>query len=68
MEDLRTDICEALEEIPILIKSTNSTMELFAPSTELRLSSLALYSATIAALHHIVAWYKEKAMSTISGI
>ncbi|EQL38730.1 hypothetical protein BDFG_00275 [Blastomyces dermatitidis ATCC 26199] len=59
LHDLRTDI--ALAEIPILISSTHKALGIFRRSNDLRRSSAALYAATIAALHHIVAWYREKA-------
>ncbi|PGH07687.1 hypothetical protein GX51_01696 [Blastomyces parvus] len=61
LHDLRTDIGDALTEIPILISSTHKALGIFRKSNDLRRSSAALYAATIAALHHIVAWYREKA-------
>ncbi|KLJ12760.1 hypothetical protein EMPG_12242 [Blastomyces silverae] len=61
LHDLRTDISDALAEIPILISSTQKALGIFRRSNDLRRSSAALYAATIAALHHIVAWYREKA-------
>ncbi|OJD25472.1 hypothetical protein ACJ73_03156 [Blastomyces percursus] len=61
LHDLRTDISDALAEIPILISSTHKALGIFRRSNDLRRSSATLYAATIAALHHIVAWYREKA-------
>ncbi|EGC45637.1 conserved hypothetical protein [Histoplasma capsulatum var. duboisii H88] len=61
LHDLRTDISDALTEIPLLISSTHKALGIFRRSNDLRRSSAALYTATIAALHHIVVWYKEKA-------
>ena len=63
MHDLRQDICDALAEIPILLMSTNRALGVFRKSQHLHQCSSALYVATIAALHHIVLWYKEKAYS-----
>ncbi|PGH30406.1 hypothetical protein GX50_06842 [[Emmonsia] crescens] len=62
LHDLRNDISDALAEIPILISSTHKALGIFRRSNDLCRSSAALYSATIAALHHIVVWYKEKAL------
>ncbi|KAH9224701.1 hypothetical protein DL95DRAFT_516944 [Leptodontidium sp. 2 PMI_412] len=66
MHDLRQDICDALAEIPILLMSTNRALGVFRKSQHLHQCSSALYVATIAALHHIVLWYKEKAYKKIS--
>ncbi|OAX82257.1 hypothetical protein ACJ72_03394 [Emergomyces africanus] len=65
LHDLRTDISDALAEIPILLSSTHQALGIFRRSSDLRRSSAALYSATIAALHHIVSWYREKAMKKL---
>ncbi|OJD18718.1 hypothetical protein AJ78_01255 [Emergomyces pasteurianus Ep9510] len=65
LHDLRTDISDALAEIPILLSSTHQALGIFRRSNDLRRSSAALYSATIAALHHIVVWYREKAMKKL---
>jgi len=66
LEDLRSDICDALAEIPILLKCTHTVLGIFKQSKDLHQASAALYSAIIAALHHIVLWYREKAMSIFS--
>ncbi|KAH7336195.1 hypothetical protein BKA65DRAFT_552859 [Rhexocercosporidium sp. MPI-PUGE-AT-0058] len=66
MHDLRQDICDALAEIPILLMSTNRALGVFRKSQHLHQCSSALYVATIAALHHIVLWYKEKAYKKVS--
>ena len=63
LKDLRDEICDALAEIPILLATTHRALGAFKKSKELHQCSAALYSATIAALRHIVEWYKEKAMS-----
>lgn len=63
LQDLRKDVCEALAEIPILLGSTHRALGAFKKSKQLHQSSAALYSATIAALRHIVEWYREKAIS-----
>ncbi|KAK6340045.1 hypothetical protein TWF730_001820 [Orbilia blumenaviensis] len=65
LQDLRSDICDALAEIPILLKCTNMALGIFKRSKDLHQASAALYSAIIAALHHIVVWYREKAMKTL---
>ena len=65
LKDLRSEICEALAEIPYLLSSTHRALGAFKKSKELHLCSAALYSATIVALRHIVEWYNEKAMSEI---
>ncbi|EEH10615.1 conserved hypothetical protein [Histoplasma capsulatum G186AR] len=67
MHDLRTDISDALTEIPLLMSSTHKALGIFRRSNDLRRSSAALYTATIAAVHHIVVWYKEKASSRNSA-
>ncbi|KAK2752304.1 hypothetical protein FQN55_007344 [Onygenales sp. PD_40] len=61
LEDLRSDISDALAEIPILIATTHKAQGIFKQSDDLRQCSAELYLATITALHHIVKWYKEKA-------
>lgn len=63
LQDLRKEICDALAEIPILLASTHRALGAFKKSRELHKCSAALYSATIASLHYIVEWYKEKAIS-----
>ena len=63
MKDLRKEICDALAEIPILLASTHRALGAFKRSKELHQCSATLYSATIAALRHIVEWYEVKAMS-----
>ncbi|KAM6522883.1 hypothetical protein FALCPG4_012498 [Fusarium falciforme] len=65
LQDLRSDICDALAEIPVLLKCTHVVLGIFKRSKELHQASAALYSAIIAALHHVVVWYKEKAMTTL---
>lgn len=63
MKDLRSEICEALAEIPTLLASTHRALGAFHKSEKLHQCSATLYSATIAALRHIVEWYQEKALS-----
>ena len=65
MKDLRKEICEALAEIPILLAITHRALGVFRKSKELHKCSASLYTATIAALRHIVEWYEEKALSKI---
>ncbi|ODH33993.1 hypothetical protein ACO22_03216 [Paracoccidioides brasiliensis] len=65
LHDLRSDISDALAEIPTLIASTHKALGIFRTSNDLRRCSAALYSATIAALHLIVVWYKEKALKKL---
>ena len=65
LKDLRREICDALAEIPILLATTHRALGAFKKSKELHQCSATLYSATIAALRHIVEWYKEKAISKI---
>ncbi|KAH8822019.1 hypothetical protein F5884DRAFT_769740 [Xylogone sp. PMI_703] len=66
LHELREDICDALAEIPILLMSTQRTLAVFRNSKDLHRCSSALYVATIAALHHIVMWYKETAYKKIT--
>ncbi|CAD6583586.1 MAG: hypothetical protein ASARMPREDX12_001310 [Alectoria sarmentosa] len=66
LQDLRSEICEALAEIPILLASTHRALGAFKKSKALHQCSAALYSATLAALRHIVEWYKEKAIKKFS--
>ncbi|EEU37989.1 uncharacterized protein NECHADRAFT_48249 [Fusarium vanettenii 77-13-4] len=54
LHDLRSDICDALAEIPALLQCTHVALGIFKRSKELHQASAALYSAIIAALHHIV--------------
>lgn len=63
MHDLNSDVCDALAEIPILLKSTHLVLGIFKRSKDLHQASADLYSVIIAALHHIVLWYREKAIS-----
>ena len=68
LQDLRNEICEALAEIPTLLACTHRALGAFKKSKELHRCSATLYSATIAALRHIVEWYNEKAMSKICHV
>ncbi|KAK3367801.1 hypothetical protein B0H63DRAFT_489796 [Podospora didyma] len=65
LHDLRSDIGDALAEIPEQLRTTHLAMGIFKRSKELHQTSAALYTAIIAALHHIVVWYKEKAIKTL---
>ncbi|KAK4651589.1 hypothetical protein QC762_602270 [Podospora pseudocomata] len=65
LHDLNSDVCDALAEIPILLKSTHLVLGIFKRSKDLHQASADLYSAIIAALHHIVLWYREKAIKTL---
>jgi hypothetical protein len=63
LEDLRTEIANALEEIPYLISITHKALGIFQKSDAVRSAAVDLYVATLAALEHIVRWYAEKATS-----
>ncbi|KAK0672653.1 hypothetical protein QBC41DRAFT_313089 [Cercophora samala] len=65
LHDLNSDVCDALAEIPILLKSTHLVLGVFKRSKDLHQASAALYSAILAALHHIILWYREKAIKTL---
>jgi len=65
MHDLRTDITDALSEIPVLLSKTRIALDIFQASDELRQCSVELYVATLAALEHILSWYNEKAGSKL---
>ena len=63
LHDLRTEVSDALAELPTLLGRTRMAMGIFRASDELRQCSAELYVATLAALQHIVNWYTEKATS-----
>ncbi|KAM7222207.1 hypothetical protein V8F06_002479 [Rhypophila decipiens] len=65
LHDLRSDIGDALAEIPDVLRTTHLAMGIFRRPKELHQASAALYTAIISALHHIVLWYKEKAIKTL---
>ncbi|KAK4204944.1 hypothetical protein QBC40DRAFT_272041 [Triangularia verruculosa] len=65
LHDISAEVCDALAEIPILLKGTHLVLGIFRRSKDLHQASAALYSAVIAALHHILLWYREKAFKTL---
>ena len=54
---------QALADIPLLLITTNQVLDIYRKSKELHCCSSALYVSVLAALEHIVAWYREKASS-----
>ncbi|KAL5365334.1 hypothetical protein BJX96DRAFT_179746 [Aspergillus floccosus] len=65
LADLRHGIADALEEIPLLLTCIHQALNIFKRSKELHRCSAALYVSTLTLLHHIVSWYKTKAIKKL---
>ncbi|GES65507.1 hypothetical protein AN7092.2 [Aspergillus terreus] len=65
LADLRHGIADALEEIPSLLTCIHQALNIFKRSKELHRCSAALYVSTLALLHHIVSWYRTKAIKKL---
>lgn len=61
LQDLREEIAEALEEIPVLMAVTRKATGLLRNSEDVKLAAIDLYVTTLAALEHIVRWYTRTA-------
>ncbi|EED16299.1 hypothetical protein TSTA_013970 [Talaromyces stipitatus ATCC 10500] len=66
LADLRCIISDTLTEIPVLLTCIHRALNIFEKSEELQQCSAALYIATIAVPHHIICWYKTKAIKKLS--
>ncbi|KAH0536273.1 hypothetical protein FGG08_006834 [Glutinoglossum americanum] len=67
LHDLREDICDTLAQIPVLLACTHKALGIFK-SKDLHQCSAALYISTLAALSHIITWYKEKAIKKMRSL
>ncbi|KAL4877596.1 hypothetical protein BJY04DRAFT_221967 [Aspergillus karnatakaensis] len=65
LADLRQEVSDALAEIPSLLTCIHQALNIFKGSVNLHRSSVCLYVATLALLHHIVSWYKTKAIKKL---
>ncbi|KAF2647326.1 hypothetical protein K491DRAFT_709242 [Lophiostoma macrostomum CBS 122681] len=65
LHDLRSEICDALAEISVLLKCTHIVVSIFERSKDLVQASSALYSAIIVAIHHIVACDLEDLLKSV---
>jgi hypothetical protein len=65
VHDLRTEISDALAELPTLFANTRIAMGIFKGSKELEQCGVELYVTTLAALRHIVIWYTERVTSKL---
>ena len=63
---VRKSICDAIADIPAYLTTTSLVSGLFRQSKELHEASSALYIATLAALDHIVVWFRQKAASMLT--
>lgn len=66
--DLRTEITDALEELPNLLECTGILNGIWSDSLELHQCSSDLYVSILKTLHHIVYWMKQKSPSKQSHI
>ncbi|KAF9885227.1 hypothetical protein FE257_000587 [Aspergillus nanangensis] len=65
LADLRHGIADALAEIPSLLTCIHQALKIFKGSKDLHRCSASLYVSTLAVLHHIVCWYKTKAIKKL---
>ncbi|KAL4942964.1 hypothetical protein BDV06DRAFT_221656 [Aspergillus oleicola] len=65
LADLRQEVSDALAEIPSLLTCIHQALNIFKGSADLHRSSVFLYVATLALLHHIVSWYRTKAIKKL---
>ena len=63
LRDVRESVLDAIANIPALLNNTKLVNGIFKRSKELHQSSSALYVTTLAALDHIVVWFRQNAAS-----
>jgi hypothetical protein len=63
MNEVRTEIFQALEDIPDKLRRTQVVLQVFQRVEPLHNCSLELYVATLQMLAHIIYWYKSHASS-----
>ena len=61
--EVRESVFETLSQIPLLLCNTKLVADVFQPSKELHEHSSELYISVLAALAHIVEWFRKKALS-----
>ncbi|CAI7583669.1 unnamed protein product [Penicillium glandicola] len=66
LSDLRREISNALTEIPLLLTCIHRVLRIFETSQELRQWGLELYISTLGIIHHIINWYKQKAIVKVA--
>ena len=68
LKDVRESIFDAIAKIPTLLSNTKLVQGIFGQSKELHMASSALYVSTLAALDHIVTWFRQNAASMLIDI